>query len=289
MRFRHFQVDAFADRPFAGNPAAVAPMERWVDDRLLQCLAAEHNLSETAFFVPSAEDGRDFDLRWMTPTAEVRLCGHATVAAAHVRWNELGFAGEAIRFGSASGARVVTRDGAGRIVLDFPAIETVPVAVGDALVERVSAALGARPSEVHTSYDLVCVFESEAEVASLEPDFAGLAGVPDVRAIGCTAAGDGVDFVARLFAPAVGIDEDPVTGSLYTMLGPYWARRLGKDAMTARQISTRGGDLWIGVSADRPGRVRIAGHAVTYSRGEIMLPDEVERDRAVARMTTRLV
>ncbi len=266
-------------------------MERWVDDRLLQRIAAEHNLSETAFFVPVAGgDGHDFHLRWFTPTAEVSLCGHATVAAAHVLFDELGFAGDRLRFESAKGTLTVTRDGAGRIVLDFPAIEIERVAEGDVLIDRISNALGARPMEVYRSYDYVCVFERAADVDGLEPDFAALGRIPDARSVGCTApGGDGLDFVARLFAPNVGIDEDPVTGSLYTMLGPYWAERLGKAELRARQVSARGGDVAVTVDSARPGRVLIAGHAVTYSRGEIALPDDVERDEVVVETVTRLV
>lgn len=271
-------------------------MERWVDDRLLQRIAAEHNLSETAFFVPAEHgDGHDFRLRWFTPTAEVSLCGHATVAAAHVLLNELGLAGDRIRFESAKGTLAVTRDDAGRIVLDFPAIEIERVAEGDALIDRVADALGARPMEVYRSYDYVCVFELAADVIGLEPDFAALGRIPDARSVGCTApggdgpGGDGLDFVARLFAPNVGIDEDPVTGSLYTMLGPYWAERLGKAELRARQVSARGGDVAVTVDPARPGRVLIAGHAVTYSRGEITLPDDVGRDEVVVETVTRLV
>lgn len=265
MRCALYQVDAFTGVLFRGNPAAVVPLERWLGDDVLQAIAEENNLSETAFIVAGASDGHDFDIRWMTPTAEVDLCGHATVATAHVLFEHLGFTGDAIRLGSKSGTLVVTRDADGNIELDFPAIGIERIGVSDALIE----ALGATPSEVFDSYDLICVFEDEAQIRALDPDFRKLLGVPGVRAIGVTAPGDDCDFVARLFAPGVGIDEDPVTGSLYTMLTPYWAGRLGKPRMRARQVSRRSGDLVVGVSDDAPGRVSIAGRAVTYLVGEI--------------------
>lgn len=267
MRCAIYQVDAFADSVFSGNPAAVVPMDVWADDDVLQSIASENNLSETAFIVPSEQGTLDYDIRWMTPSAEVKLCGHATLAAAHVLYGHLGFGGDTIRFGSKSGALFVSRDGDGRIVLDFPEIE---IAGTEATPELV-AGLGATPSEVYASYDLICVFERESDVLELNPDFRALLRVPGVRAMGATAPGRDCDFVARLFAPAVGIDEDPVTGSLYTMLTPYWAKRLGRTRMHARQISQRGGDLVVGVSDDAPGRVTIAGRAVTYMIGEIGL------------------
>ncbi|MFG0244920.1 MAG: PhzF family phenazine biosynthesis protein [Phycisphaerales bacterium JB052] len=268
MRCAIYQVDAFTSELFRGNPAAVVPLDRWLDDEVLQAIAQENNLSETAFIVASDDEAHDFDIRWMTPAAEVKLCGHATVGAAHVLYEHLGFQRSVIRLHSKSGTLVVSRDDEGKIELDFPEIEIKRIEATEVLID----ALGVRPSEVYDSYYLICVFENEAQIRRLDPDFRKLLGVPEMCAIGVTAPGDDCDFVARLFAPAVGIDEDPVTGSLYTMLTPYWAKRLGKQRMHARQVSRRSGDLIVGVSPDVPGRVTIAGHAVTYMTGEIELP-----------------
>lgn len=264
-RLTMFQVDAFASRLFTGNPAAVVPLDRWLDDDVLQAIAGENNLSETAFFVPAREGDADYDLRWMTPAAEVALCGHATVATAHALWTEMGCTLDRIRFRSKSGVLTVSRGEGGLIVLDFPTIPIERVDPPEGLCE----ALGHEPSEVYHSYDLICVFENKRDVHELRPDFRGLGRIPGVRAIGVTAPGVGHDFVARLFAPGVGIDEDPVTGSLYTMLGPYWAARLEKHRLTAHQVSKRGGELWLHLPPDRPGRIEIAGHAVTYLKGTI--------------------
>ncbi|MEM9372246.1 MAG: PhzF family phenazine biosynthesis protein [Planctomycetota bacterium] len=264
------QVDAFAARPFDGNPAAVVPLDAWLGDSLLQAIAQENNLSETAFYVPWAGDDADYELRWMTPAAEVALCGHATLATAHVLWNELGCELDAIRFRSrSSGVLTVTRGDNGLITLDFP---TIPIERIDP-PEGLGEALGIMPDEVYKSYDLICVYEHKRHIHELKPDFPALAKIQGVRAIGVTAPGAGHDFVARLFAPAVGINEDPVTGSLYTMLGPYWSERLGKRRLTAHQVAKRGGELWLHLPEDRPGRIEIAGHAVTYLRGEISLPE----------------
>lgn len=263
-----YQVDAFTSKLFSGNPAAVVPLDSWIDDRVLQSIAAENNLSETAFIVPSDDDQFDYEIRWMTPTTEVRLCGHATVAAAHVLYEHLGFERDQIRLSSKSGPLSVERDEAGRIVLDFPEIEIVPSAASPELIEG----LGLEPTAVFHSYDLICVFENEQQIRNLDVDYRKLLQIPDVRAIGVTAPGEQCDFVARLFAPAVGIDEDPVTGSLYTMLAPYWSKEFGKQVMQAQQLSKRVGHLAVEVSPDKPGRVQIAGHAVTYMAGKIYTP-----------------
>jgi PhzF family phenazine biosynthesis protein len=260
-----YQVDAFASELFSGNPAAVVPLESWIDDELMQSIAQENNLSETAFFVPSQDDDIDFEIRWMTPTAEVRLCGHATIAAAHVLYEHLDYDRDQIRFSSRSGPLSVERDDAGRIVLDFPEIEIVPCEATKDLIEG----LGVEPVSVFHSYDKICVLESEQQIRDLQVDHRKLLQVPDVRSIAVTAPGDHCDFVARLFAPAVGIDEDPVTGSLYTMLGPYWSKVLGKQRMEAQQVSARKGHIQVQVPPEKPGRVLIAGHAVTYLTGQI--------------------
>ncbi|MEL7484817.1 MAG: PhzF family phenazine biosynthesis protein, partial [Planctomycetota bacterium] len=222
MEYRYFQIDAFASEVFRGNPAGVVALETWPDAALMQSMASEHNLSETAFFVAGGENGADFALRWMTPTSEVDLCGHATLAAAHVLWEHLSWQRDSIAFSSRSGRLAVRRDGA-LYELDFPSLPLERVEIGDELVE----ALGARPAEVWRGMDLVCVFEHERDVLGLAPDFGLLKRVPGVRAVAATARAAEHDFVSRLFAPAVGIDEDPVTGSLHSMLAPLWAERLG--------------------------------------------------------------
>jgi predicted PhzF superfamily epimerase YddE/YHI9 len=259
MRLPIFQVDAFTDRLFRGNPAAVCPLERWLPDATLQAIAAENNLAETAFFV---RDGGDYALRWFTPTVEVDLCGHATLAAAFVIFRSLEPAAAAVRFRtSKAGSLVVRRDGE-RLVLDFPARPAAPTAAPPGLV----AALGAAPSELLCARDHLAVFDRATDVAALAPDFGALAKV-DCWAVIVTAPGtDGVDFVSRFFAPAQGVPEDPVTGSAHCTLVPYWAQRLGKNRLEARQISPRGGALSCTHAGDR---VSLAGYAVLYLEGQI--------------------
>lgn len=255
-----YQVDAFADRVFAGNPAAVCPLESWLPDATMQAIAAENNLSETAFFVP---DGDDFGLRWFTPTVEIDLAGHPTLATAHVIFTELEPARDRVRFRTKIGdTLVVTRDGA-VLWMDFPARAPVPRAdLGD-----VAGALGAAPAEVMAARDGVAVFAREAEVRALAPDMARVARL-DCFGLIATAPGDTCDFVSRFFAPKAGVPEDPVTGSAHCTLIPYWARRLGKTSLKARQVSTRGGTL---LCEHRGERVGIGGEAVTYLRGAITL------------------
>ncbi|MBI5441612.1 MAG: PhzF family phenazine biosynthesis protein [Deltaproteobacteria bacterium] len=255
-----YQVDAFAREPFAGNPAAVCPLDHWLEDRLLQAIAAENNLSETAFFV---RRGERFELRWFAPAAEVDLCGHATLATAHVLFRHLGFASDRVRFETKSGELVVEKRG-DLLALDFP---SRPAAACEA-PEELLTALGARPVEVLRSRDYLAVFRSEDEVLGLRPDMAQLARLPVLGVI-ATAAGRSHDFVSRFFAPSVGVPEDPVTGSSHCTLVPYWARRLGKTSLHARQASRRGGELWC---EDRGDRVSIAGFAVTYLEGTIRVP-----------------
>jgi PhzF family phenazine biosynthesis protein len=262
MRLPIFQVDAFADRPFAGNPAAVVPLASWPDDATLQAIAAENNLAETAFFAPEGANGA-FRLRWFTPKVEVNLCGHATLASAHVLWTRLGHAGARLSFMTRSGELIVTREGE-RIVLDFPAQPAAPIAAPAGL----AAAFGAAPDELLKSVDLLCVLPRAADVAALAPDFRALAAF-ETRGVIATAPGeDGVDFVSRFFAPRAGIDEDPVTGSAHCALIPYWAGRLRKTTLVARQISKRGGTLWC---EDRGERVAIAGRAALFLEGWIEL------------------
>ena len=260
MKFPLYQIDAFTSRVFGGNPAAVCPLETWPDDATMQAIALENNLSETAFFVEAADH---FDLRWFTPAAEVDLCGHATLATAHLLFNELEIRGAAVHFETRSGRLTVSRDG-DLLVMNFPAAPPQPCAAP----EDLTAALGAAPGAVLAAGDYLAVFASEAEVRALAPEFARLARLDrrGVIATAAGAAGTDVDFVSRFFAPKFGIPEDPVTGSAHCTLTPYWAKRLGKPILSAHQVSARGGEL---VCEDQGERVLISGRAVTYLEGII--------------------
>ncbi|NVO30392.1 PhzF family phenazine biosynthesis protein [Hymenobacter lapidiphilus] len=260
-----YQVDAFSDRPFAGNPAAVCPLTEWLPDATMLAIAAENNLAETAFFVPKAELDHEYEIRWFTPTVEVELCGHATLASAHVLYRHLNFQQPEIVFHSKSGPLRVSRAESGMLTLDFPARPPQPLPRHPSgLVDG----LGATPLALLAGPDLVCVFASEAEVRALRPNQARLAEV-EFRGVIATAPGSGeIDFVSRFFGPRVGVPEDPVTGSAHTTLVPYWAERLGKTTLHARQVSARGGDLWCELRGER---VLMSGHAVTYLKGEIEL------------------
>lgn len=262
MELPLYQIDAFASRRFAGNPAAVCPLQSWPDDALMQSIANENNLAETAFFVRE-EDG--YRIRWFTPTHEVELCGHATLAAAHVVATHLDPAVQEIVFASKSGPLKVRRDGES-YVLDFPAL---PPAATPA-PEGLAAALGAGPAETQgVGYWCLAVFGSAAEVAGLEPDMARLSKLP-ADAVIATAPGDDCAFVSRCFVPKLGIPEDPVTGSAHCVLTPYWAGRLGRTVLSARQISSRGGELVCGMPGGQGSeRVTIAGKAVPYLEGRI--------------------
>ncbi|MBX7168889.1 MAG: PhzF family phenazine biosynthesis protein [Pirellulales bacterium] len=258
MRISLYQVDAFTSRVFGGNPAAVCPLERWLPAAVLQGLAAENNLSETAFLVGGA--GR-YELRWFTPTIEVDLCGHATLAAAYVVFEHLEPGRVHVEFTSRSGPLHVRRKGA-RLVLDFPARPPQPCVTPPALL----AGLDRAPRAVLRSRDYLAVYDSAAEIRALRPDFRRLAEL-DALGLIVTAPGEETDFVSRFFAPQSGIDEDPVTGSAHCTLVPYWAEVLGKTELTARQLSTRGGELWCRLAGER---VDIAGEAVLYLRGEVL-------------------
>jgi len=251
-----WQVDAFTGTLFAGNPAAVCLLDAWLPDATLQAIAAENNLSETAFAVP--RDG-DFALRWFTPAQEVDLCGHATLAAAHVLLGERA----AVTFHTRSGALGVERRG-GLLAMDFPALPAAAVRAPDALEHG----LGRRPREVLRAVDYLVVYDTAAEIEALVPDQERLARL-DGRGVIVTAPGTDADFVSRFFAPKAGIPEDPVTGSAHSTLAPYWAARLGKTRLRARQISRRGGELECVLRGDR---VEIAGRAVTYLEGTILVP-----------------
>jgi predicted PhzF superfamily epimerase YddE/YHI9 len=257
MTLSLYQVDAFTSQVFRGNPAAVVPLERWLDDATLQRIAAENNLSETAYLVREPEG---FRIRWFTPKVEVALCGHATLASAWVLFSKLEPGRDSVTFASKSGPLVVTREG-GRLVLDFPARPGIPWEAPPALV----AALGAAPRASLKAMDVLLVYDEETQVRALRPDFGALAEL-DTRGVIVTARGQDVDFVSRFFAPRVGVPEDPVTGSAHCTLVPYWAARLGKNTLHARQVSERGGELWCELRGDR---VRIAGQAALYLTGTI--------------------
>lgn len=254
-----FIVDAFADRIFTGNPAAVCLLEEWLPDPVLRSIAAENNLSETAFIVRRPTQHA---LRWFTPEVEVDLCGHATLAAAHVLFEHEGCGEETLRFETRSGMLSVSRDD-DWIRLDFPSRPPEHCGAPDDLV----TGLGRTPMQVQRSRDYLAVFETEAEVRELRPNFTALARLDSLGVI-ATAPGDTCDFVSRFFAPRAGIPEDPVTGSAHCTLIPYWAARLSRQNLRARQVSCRGGDLRC---EDRGDRVGISGRAVTYSVGSIRI------------------
>jgi PhzF family phenazine biosynthesis protein len=253
-----FQVDAFADRLFAGNPAAVCVLRRWPDEAVMQAIATENNLSETAFLVGS---GSEYGLRWFTPVAEVDLCGHATLASAYVLFEHFSVESREVSFETRSGRLTVRSADDGLLRMDFPARQPEPCPEPDGLRK----ALGGSPSEVLLAADYLVRYSEETEVRDLRPDFEGLRGLK-ARGVIVTAPGESCDFVSRFFAPDLGIPEDPVTGSAHCTLTPYWAERLGKTSLHARQISRRGGELWCEL---RDGRVEISGRAVPYLSGSI--------------------
>jgi len=258
MTLRLYQVDAFTPELFRGNPAGVCPLESWLPDPLMQNIAMENNLAETAFYVRT---GDRFRIRWFTPAVEVDLCGHATLAAAFVIFHYDRFPGTAIELDSRSGVLRVRRDG-DFLTLDFPVDPLRPTAPPDGMAE----ALGARPLEVYKGKtDFLAVFGSQVEIEEMRPDFGKLAGI-EARGVIVTAPGKDVDFVSRFFGPQVGINEDPVTGSAHTSLTPYWSVRLGKTEMSAVQLSQRRGWLKVRLNGDR---VEISGRARAYMEGRI--------------------
>lgn len=258
MRIRIYQIDAFADHVFGGNPAAVCPLQQWLPDEVMQNIAMENNLSETAFFVPTADGYR---LRWFTPTTEVDLCGHATLASAYVIAKFLKPDTRCITFASKSGSLRVEINGE-MVRLDFPAAPPHPVAPPRGL----EPALGLAAQETLTSHsNYLLVLVSEAGVRQVTPDMAAL-GRLDYKGVIVTAAGTDCDFVSRFFAPRLGVPEDPVTGSAHCVLVPYWAARLGKSRLHARQLSKRGGELFCEAHARR---VWISGRAVKYLEGSV--------------------
>lgn len=257
-----FQVDAFTDRVFGGNPAAVCPLPRWLSDETLRAIAAENNLSETAFLVRTADR---LELRWFTPEVEVDLCGHATLATAHVLFTHLDPGRRAARFETReAGTLEVSRRDDGLVELVLPRRPAEPCPAPAGLVE----AIGRTPRETLRSRDLVAVLDSEEEVRALAPDLAAVKRL-DAAGLIVTAPGRTADFVSRYFAPQVGIPEDPVTGSAHCTLAPYWAARLGKRRLAAIQVSARSGQL---ACEDRDHTVALAGRAAEYLRGTITIP-----------------
>lgn len=260
MRLTLYQIDAFADKLFAGNPAAVIPLTTWIRDGLMQQLAMENNLAETVFFV---KKGDDFEIRWFTPEKEINLCGHATLASAFVLYTQLGYNKPSITFHSQSGPLVVTREG-DRILMDFPSWKPGRT---DDYPSQLQEALGVKEIVgVYKSRDLLVELNTEDDVLKAEPDFTLLKKLGHKVII--TAPGKEVDFVSRFFAPTYGVDEDPVTGSAHSQLIPFWSEKLNKHAMVARQLSKRGGQLWVEQKGDR---VQMGGQCVFYMKGEIFL------------------
>jgi len=258
MNIPYFQIDAFSDKCFGGNPAGVCLLDHWPAEETMQAIGAENNLSETAFLVPTGPG--QYDLRWFTPEVEVDLCGHTTLASAFVIFRYVDRTLEAVTFDTKSGPLRVNKDG-DRLTMGFPARPPSPCPLPEELV----AGLGATPLEVHRARDYLALFESEEQIRQLRPDFSRLAQL-DTTGIIVTAKSETADFVSRFFAPAVGIPEDPVTGSAHCTLIPFWSERLGKSDLHAFQVSRRGGELFCRDAGDR---VIISGLAVTYLRGTI--------------------
>jgi PhzF family phenazine biosynthesis protein len=257
MELSIFQVDAFSNKVFGGNPAAVCPLDDWLPDTKLQAIANENNLAETAYFVRT---GDRFHLRWFTPVVEMDLCGHATLGAAFILFEQLGYKREAVYFDTKSGELVVKRDG-DLLVMDFPARPPKPVEVEMGLI----AAMGGKPKEILAARDCLLAYETEEEVLALQPDIQALLKL-NHNAFIATARGKTCDFVSRFFAPRLGVAEDPVTGSAHCTLIPYWAEKLGKTSLHARQVSARGGELFCKLNGDR---VEMAGHSALYLKGSI--------------------
>ena len=277
MQIAIYQVDAFADRLFAGNPAAVCPLDEWLEDGLLRQIAMENNLSETAFFVADAERVDHFSLRWFTPDAEVDLCGHATLASAFVIFNSQDFVGDALHFHTRSGDLTVTRDECGALCMELPAGPASEVAGDEAvrIADSVEAALGHRPLEVHRAVNLLAVFDSEKTLRALRYSAALAPALEAAATWGLIATAPaapdtGVDFVSRFFAPLKALGEDPVTGSAHCTLMPYWAQRLQRSRLVAYQASRRGGRVGCEISGER---VFLSGECRQFLAGTITLPD----------------
>lgn len=261
MKIPIYQADAFTSELFGGNPAAVCPLQEWLPDATMQKIAAENNLAETAFFVPT---NNGFHLRWFTPELEIDLCGHATLATAHIIFTELNYSDSIIQFETQkAGVLTVSKNG-DRYTLDFPSRPPQPAEMPDNLLEGVDNKM---PVEVLRSRDYFLVYENEQDIIDMQPNHFAIAKVDAIGVI-VTAPGRDVDFVSRFFAPAAGVPEDPVTGSAHCNLIPYWAERLGKTELHAYQLSARKGELWCEHKSDR---VLMSGNAVTYLKGEIYI------------------
>lgn len=261
MKLTLYQIDAFAEKLFTGNPAAVVPLKKWIPGQLMQQLAMENNLAETVFFVPSKNKKADYDIRWFTPASEINLCGHATLASAWVIFNLLSKKKKEVTFSSKSGLLVVKKK-KGLLEMDFPSWK--PEKIND-YPNGLQQALGIKEIvAVYKNRDLIVELNSEEEVRNAKPDFTALKNI--VNTVMITAPGKEVDFVSRFFAPVMGIDEDPVTGSAHSQLIPFWSAKLGKTKMQARQLSQRGGHLWVEQKGER---VIMAGKCVFYMKGEI--------------------
>ncbi|MES2418106.1 MAG: PhzF family phenazine biosynthesis protein [Bacteroidota bacterium] len=261
MQLQIYQADAFTDQLFGGNPAAIIPLTTWLPAPLMQKIAAENNLAETAFFVPQ---GNDFELRWFTPELEIDLCGHATLAAAHILFTELGYANNVIHFHTLKAGALTVSKAEDLYVLNFPSRPAVSAEVPDGLLDAIG---GKPPIEVLKSRDYLLVYETEADILTIKPDFGALAKL-NLMGIIVTAKGDNSDFVSRFFIPSAGINEDPVTGSAHCTLIPYWVNKLNKSKLHAFQVSARRGELWCELQADN---VLMSGKAVTYLKGEVYI------------------
>ena len=259
MKIKIYQIDAFSDQIFRGNPAAVCLLDDWLEEPKMQLIAAENNLAETAFVI---QKDRNYSIRWFTPEVEVDLCGHATLAAAHVLFNHENYKSSSIKFNTKNSGLLKVKRSGKMLELDFPADRIKKVAPSDSLIDSI----GLKPIEVYKGKtDYLLIYDSQQEIESLKPNF-NLLSASNSRGVIVSARGQDVDFVSRFFAPQVGIDEDPVTGSAHTTLTPYWANKLNKTVLTAQQLSKRKGELICQWDGDR---VKISGQAVTYLTGEI--------------------
>ena len=261
MKISMYQVDAFASEVFRGNPAAVCVLDKWLDDAVLQNIAAENNLAETAFFIKTDEG---YDLRWFTPAVEIDLCGHATLASAYVIFEFLEPELREVSFNTMSGPLDVTIDAAQRLSMNFPSRAPKQIAITDLHRD----AFGLEPLEVWQSRDLLVMLESEDKIKQLDANLSKIAEITDSFAVIATAKGDEVDFVSRFFAPNAGIPEDPVTGSAHCTLVPFWAEKLGKQTLHAKQLSPRGGELFC---ENKGERVAMSGYATLFMKAEIYL------------------
>lgn len=257
---KQYIVDAFTKKIFGGNPAAVVPLDKWLDKSLMLKIAAENNLSETAFFVQTGEN--EFDIKWFTPKVEIDLCGHATIASSFVIFDYLNYDHQQITFNSNSGKLFISKD-EDKILMDFPAYKPEQVDIP----EEIKSGLDVDILGVYKSTKYLVEVENQNAVLAVKPDFSQLAKLNTVGTI-VTARGSDADFVSRFFAPGVGINEDPVTGSAHSVLTPFWAERLGKEKMFARQLSERGGEIFVEAKGER---VLIGGNAVLFSAGEIKI------------------